>query len=257
MEYRVKLEVFEGPLDLLLHLINKAEVDIYDIPIAVITEQYMEYLWTMQELDLNLAGEFLVMATTLLSIKAKMLLPHRRQGGEREKVEEEIDPREVLVARLLEYKAFKEAAASLRKMEDRQSLFISRPVEAQSQGWQWVTEKTLGSVSLWELIAAMRQVMGRRKPEPSRARELPRQEITVNHQIEVLWERLGRQPSLSFKAFLRDFPDRSHMVVSFLAILELARLQKIMLVQKVPFGDILIMSLVSPSMQAMPDRDTA
>jgi segregation and condensation protein A len=126
MSYNFKLQVFEGPLDLLLHLIQKQEIDIYDIPVAEITDQYLSHLWAMEQLDLEVTSEFLVMAATLLSIKAKMLLP--KPPLQDENAEETIDPREELVLRLLEYKRYKEAAEKFRQMEKEQSRVLFSPI---------------------------------------------------------------------------------------------------------------------------------
>jgi segregation and condensation protein A len=235
----VKLEVFEGPLDLLLHLIKKNEIDIYDIPIAVITGQYLEYLEMMKDLNLDIAGEFLLMAATLLHIKSKMLLPptEEEEGGEGEEGQE--DPRAELVRRLLEYQKFKEAASDLS-----QGLLLDREVFARhffgEEIFKEAEEGLLGEVSLFDLVEAIKKVLQGAPPEEF-------QEISVDHlsikdRIQEVMENLWTKENLSFdELFSREAP-RREIILTFLAILELLRLRMIRIYQPAPYGAIRIFS---------------
>lgn len=164
--YLVKLEAFEGPLDLLLHLIHRLEIDIYDIPVSEITEQYMEYIHTMQELELDVASEYLVMAATLLSIKSKMLLPRQEEEWSDEEIieEEQSDPRDELVTRLIEYKKYKEAAVKLKELESERALVYTKPPSDLSE---YLEEKEpilqKGNVTVYDMIAAFQKMLKRKK----------------------------------------------------------------------------------------------
>lgn len=232
MPYKVKLEVFEGPLDLLLYLIKKEEINIYDIPIAKITEQYLEYLNLMQLLDLKLAGEFLVMASTLLQIKSKMLLPPE----EREPIEEEEqeDPRAELVRRLLEYKKFKEAAARLEELEKEQARIFHRRVSPDSAA----EEEGYFEASLFDLISAFSKIL---KTVPKKKfLEIIRDEFTVEKKIHDLLHLLVVKPVIYFSRVLENAKGKTEVIVTFLAILELIRLKEIVVRQRHPFGEIQI-----------------
>ncbi len=230
--YAVKLPVFEGPLDLLLHLIRLNEVDVTDIPIARIAEQYLEHLELLHELDLDLAGEYLLMAATLAWIKSRLLLPP--EPGEED--EEGLDPRAELVARLLEYQRFKEAAAELGELP-RLGRDVFRPnlpgVEPRPDAEREIT------VGLFELLSAMRRVL-----EQSRARgathEVEVEEVTVLERMRVVMDALERTETLEFLELFQDargeVASRSLVVATFLAILELARLGAIRIYQGVGAG---------------------
>ena len=230
MTYKVKLDVFEGPLDLLLYLIKKEEVDIYNIPIAKITDQYLEYMELMQLLDLNIAGEFLVMAATLMHIKSKMLLPPE----ETETVEEEIDPRAELVHRLLEYKKFKEAAGELSAMEAHQKHVFSRVGPGFDESM--LPQDEMFEASLFDLITAFTKVL----------KEIPRDmfhqvikdEFTVSEKIHDILHMLVDKPFLSFIALLKGAKNRMEIITIFLATLELIRLKEISIRQTAAFEDI-------------------
>ena len=213
MEYRVRLEMFEGPLDLLLYLIQVNEIDIYDIPIARITEEYLRCLATMQELDLEVAGEFLVIAATLIHIKSRMLIPPEELQGE-EPPEE--DPRKELVERLLEYKRFKGTAMTLEELESRQQLLYARPVDPSTA----VGEERL-EVSLSELLRAFATVM-QRMPEAG-ALEMTPDAITVAERMVALLDRLSLESPLPFVALFDESATRSVLITTFLALLELLR----------------------------------
>ena len=228
MSYKVRLDVFEGPLDLLLYLINKEELNICDIPIARITEQYAEYLGLMQLLDLEVAGEFLVMAATLMHIKSKMLLPPDPNVEE-----EEPDPRAELVRRLLEYKAFKEAAAGLREREEKRGrLFPRFGVEPELVG----DDSPFAEVSLFDMIAAFSRVL---KNFPAdTAHEVARDEFTVADKVHELFHLLVKKPVIRFSELFRTAKNRFEVITIFLAVLELIRLREVAVTQDSHFGEI-------------------
>lgn len=230
--YTVRLEMFEGPLDLLLHLIRKNEISITDIPIALITEQYVDYLKLMKELNLDGAGEYLLMAATLLHIKSKMLLPtspeEEEEGGE--------DPRAELVRRLLEYQTYKEAATELerRPLLDRDVFIRTVPLETEEPEQE---EKI--DVNLFELLEAFRRVLERAKPEIFH--EVMLDQITVEEKIQDILSLLQRENRSV--AFYRLFPEqapRKVIVVTLLAILELVKMKLVRVFQMAPFETIRI-----------------
>ncbi len=230
MAYQVKLPVFEGPLDLLLHLIRVNEVDIYDIPIARITDEYFQYLTMLQELDLEVAGEFLVMAATLVYIKSRMLLP-AESTVEPAAVDE--DPRAPLVDMLLEYQRFRAAAETLADREDRQRQFFFRssPLELPPAG------ETL-EVGLFDLLTAFRKVMARAKDEPL-LELLPRPVTTAERMVAIL-DRLANEGSLTFMSLFPADADRGVVIVTFLALLELLRQGAVRVHQAVACGEIVV-----------------
>jgi len=239
MKYQIKLETFEGPLDLLFHLIEKNEVDIYDIPMAEITRQYLDYLSAMQSLDLEIASEFLVMAATLLSIKAKMLLPKPPQVAE-ENGEEEKDPRDELVARLLEYKKYKLIAEYLRQQEETQSKIFFRPNEEEFFLALFADQNPLEGVCIDDLKAALMQVLSK-KSDVEPIKVIPREEITIKQKMHEIEGVLQKNPQgISFFALFSNAVSKMEVVVQFLALLELMRLQVIKVSQASPHGDILI-----------------
>ncbi len=228
MSYKVKLEVFEGPLDLLLYLIKKNELDIYDIPIADITEQYLEYLELMRMLDLNIAGEFLVMAATLIHIKSKMLLPPE----ENEILpEEEEDPREELVRRLLEYKRFKEVAGVLQDLEGQRKKMFTRSTVADIE-----SEEKFFEASLFDLITALTRVL---KDVPKEVfQEIIKDEFTVEQKVHDLLHMLVEKPVIYLTELFKKAKSKLEIIATFLAVLELIRLKEIIVAQKKSFDDI-------------------
>ncbi len=231
MTYKVKLDVFEGPLDLLLYLIKKEEADIFDIPIAKVTEQYLQYLEYMKLLDLNIAGEFIVMAATLMHIKSRMLLPPEEQPPEEA---EEEDPRTELMRRLIEYKKFKEAAGQLSDMERRRSLVFPRSVdEAQyvDQG-----EGPYFEASIFDLINAFSTILKSISREAFL--EVVKDEFTVEEKIHELFHLLAEKPVINFNDIFAKARSKVELVAIFLALLELIRLKEVLVRQKQLFGDI-------------------
>jgi segregation and condensation protein A len=231
MTANVQLEFFEGPLDLLLHLIKKSEVSITDIPIAAITEQYLATMELMQTLSLDVAGEFLVMAATLIHIKSRMLLPPDESDLEEN---EEGDPRDELVRRLLEYQRFKEAAGELERRD-----ILKRDVFVRSPGAPAETE-TVGfeSVSLFDLISALRTVLDR-LPKDS-AHEVVLETFSVREKMSQLLEDLHRRGKIVFQDLFQGASSRLEVVVTFLAMLELVKIRAVKIWQEDSEGPIVI-----------------
>jgi len=248
--YQIKLAVFEGPFDLLFHLIEKNEVDIYDIPIAGITEQYLEYLATMQMLDLELASEFLVMAATLLSIKARMLLPKPPVEADEEGEEFTRDPRDELVERLLEYKKFKQLAEFLKERETCQEKVYTRPNEEEMFVHLFSEENPLEGISLDNLMEALKEVL-ERAAEEELAGEITRDEVTIRDKMKEIMHRLFFQPKgIAFRDMFRQRATRVEVVVTFLALLELIKLGKARVHQSKSFGEIMIYSRLEKAAEA-------
>src|SRR5215218_9365016 len=212
--YPVRLQNFEGPLDLLLHLIRKHEVNIYDIPIALITQQYLEYIDLMQEMNLDVAGEFLVMAATLIHIKSRELLPR----PDPTQVDPEEDPREALMRRLLEHQKFKAAAELLHERETLRSAQWTRPDGPIAQIAGEAPEPEL-EVDLFSLIAAFRTVVERAKARPKVY--LPSEQIPIEDRIEQLMAKLSETDAIGFEELFDDIQSRAGLIVTFLAMLEM------------------------------------
>jgi len=228
--YRVRLPLFEGPLDLLLFLIQKNQVDICDIPIAQITREYLEYLQLMRLFQLDLAAEFLVMASTLMSLKSQLLLP---QPVDPEDFLQE-DPRHELMEKLLEYRLFKAAAETLEAKEQEATLLYARSSE---QGLAENEEdQDLIEVSLYDLLAAFKEVV-ERETEPS-SHEIILEEITVKERISYILDILFHRKKIPFVELIQSKPSKMAMVVTFLAVLELIRDQLVSVKQRRPFGEI-------------------
>ncbi len=238
MTYQIKLEMFEGPLDLLLHLTREHQIDILDIPIAKITEEYLRYLALMQELDLDVAGEFLLMAATLIHIKSKMLLPPE-EGAEGEPVEEE-DPRAELVDRLLAYKKFKEAAQTLGLLEAEQAQLHRRGAPSID-----LTVEGPLAVSLLDLLRAFRDVL--RRADVPAPMEITPEELNVGQRIVLLLDRLASESPLEFSRLFEGSARRTEVIVTFLALLELLRRRLATARQAELMGPIMIYRSVEPA----------
>lgn len=232
-EYKVQLEVFEGPLDLLLYLIKKEELDIYDIPIERITNQYMQYVDLMRMLDLNIAGEFIVMAATLMMIKSRMLLPPEERP---ELEQEEEDPRWDLVRQLVEYKKFKDAALHLEGLEEGRVDVYGRGSDAAKLGPD--SGIALRDVSIFDLISAFNEALKKVKTEE--LKEIFAERFTVADKIDMLVTRLKTEDRISFSTLFQGVASRHEIVCTFLAILELMRLRQVVARQEGAFGEILI-----------------
>ena len=235
--YQVKLDVFEGPLDLLLYLVKRDEVDIYDIEIGRITRQYLEYLGAMESIDVEIGGEFIVMAANLLLIKSRTLLPVDLQGPSEEEGEDE-DPRWELIRQLIEYKKFKEAAGELRNREELAvKLFGRSPTAPPSDGGATLLA---GEVGALDLIAAFQRVLARIEKAKGAAREIEADRFTVSEKIEFVLRVLPESEPLRFEELFAGQHTRSEVVATFLALLELVRLRHVRVEQDGPFGDILL-----------------
>ena len=235
--YKVKLDVFEGPLDLLLYLVRKDEVDIYDIEIGRITRQYLEYLEAMESIDVEIGGEFIVMAANLLYIKSRTLLPVDLQGPVEEEGEEE-DPRWELIRQLIEYKKFKEAAGELRDREDLAvKLFGRSPSAPPPDGGATLLA---GEVGALDLIAAFQRVLARIEEKKGSAREIEADRFTVSEKIEFVLKVLPEKESLRFEELFAGQTTRGEVVATFLALLELVRLRHVRVEQSEAFGEIML-----------------
>lgn len=249
--YQVKLDSFEGPLDLLLHLIRKHEVDIYDIPIALITEQYLGYLGLMEEMDLDVAGEFLVMAATLIHIKSRTLLP--RPDPAQDDTEDE-DPREALVRRLLEHQKYKAAAGLLHDRETLRGAQFGRPdlsvAEAAGDAYEPEFE-----VDLFSLMAAFRGVLARASTRPP-PMVLPPDEMSIDDRMHQLLARLSETEACGFEDLFTDGDgSRPFLIVTFLALLEMIRLKTIRVFQAGSFGAIRVYKRTRPADATRPLDD--
>jgi len=233
-EYKVKFEVFEGPLDLLLYLIKKQEVDIYEVNLTQLATQFIEYIDTMRMLDLDIAGEFLVMAATLMYIKSRELLPaHQQIEAEGEEPGE--DPRWELIRQLVEYKKFKDAAAQLQALEQQQeSIFPRRPGKPEFDATPVVPRP---DVSIFDLLAAVNAVLQRFNRQADE-REIFEDRWTVSEKIEQVMSLITQRPVLRFSELFESASSRSEVVCTFLALLELIRLKQLVCSQPEAFGEI-------------------
>jgi segregation and condensation protein A len=231
MEYQVDLDVFRGPLDLLLYLVKREEVDIRDIPIARIAQQFNDYLAVLRLIDVELAGEFLVMAATLLEIKSKMLLPRAEENAAAED-----DPRLELVRQLLEYKQFKDAATLLEAQAERQSTRLARQ-PAPREGTD-PAQQPLRAVELWDLVSAFGRLM--RETLSLQPQQIVVDQTPLHVYMEQILQRLQNEPSLPFAALFTPPHNRGRLIGLFLAVLELIKSRRITAEQPESFGPILL-----------------
>ena len=230
--YSIKLDIFEGPLDLLLHLIKKNELDIYDIPIALITEQYLAYIELMKILNLEIAGEFISLAATLMYIKSKTMLP----CSESEDYAQEEDPRAELRDRLLEYQKYKELALHLESCAVTQQQIFSRQT-IQSERIQEQYNLPSLEVNLFDLLSAFKYVLDNTKEES--LQEIDREQISINEKISEIMEELHHQDGILFINLFKDYR-KLEVIITFLALLELIKLNMIRAIQRTIFSDIRI-----------------
>ena len=235
MDYQIRLESFEGPLDLLLHLIKKHEIDIMDIPIALITEQYLHYIEMMQILNLDLAGEYILMTATLMHIKSKMLLP---TPDDEESDEEEGDPREELVRRLLEYKKYKEAAHQLEGMDMLERENFLRGFVEEIEGEEPEEAEVFHEVTLFDLMSALQEVL--KEVRIFKAHEVHMERISVKEKMTIILDRLAKERHTTFQALFEGDSTKGEVVATFLALLELMRTRAIRAFQGENFGVIRI-----------------
>jgi segregation and condensation protein A len=248
--YPIRVANFEGPLDLLIHLIKKNEVNVYDIPITRITSQYLEYIELMQELNLDIAGEFLVMAATLIHIKSRMLLP--RPPADPDAPAEDEDPREALVRRLLEHQKFKVAAELLHERETWRTAQWPRSDAAVAGVAGEDVEPEL-DVSLFSLLAAFQGVLERAKHRPRVL--LPPEQVSIESRIEVLLTRLSETEACGFEELFGDVSGRGDLIVTFLALLEMIRLKLVRIFQSGSFGPIRVYKRARPADAPHPIKD--
>jgi len=255
VDYRIDLDVYSGPLDLLLYLIRREEVDIWDIPIARVTEQYVQYLAVLNTVNVNVAGEFIEMAATLLEIKSRMLLPREPADGD-EPLE---DPRNELVQQLLEYKRFKDAARSLESLADERAQRFGRgarmttlPEDLPAAEVQDI--ELLSGVSVWDLVSALQAVL--REIKLDLPRRVVYDETPIEEHCEALMAKLRERRSLMFSELFAEAKDRVTVIGLFLSLLELIRLKALKVEQTREFGQIHIVYVQEPAQPAQDSEGT-
>jgi segregation and condensation protein A len=253
-EYKVQFEVFEGPLDLLLYLIKKEEVDIYEVNLTKLASQFIEYVDLMRQFDLEVAGEFLVMASTLMYIKSRELLPKDQQVAVEEEDEGE-DPRFELIRQLVEYKKFKDAAAQLQTMEERQENIYPRvpgKIEFESEAAAAKPE-----VGIFELLNAVNSILKRFAAKEAGTREIYEDKWTVSEKIEFVRNLITERGSVKFSQLFESAANRAEIVCTFLALLELIRMKQLACLQPEPFAEIEISKAVAPAPQPAEETPAA
>jgi segregation and condensation protein A len=236
-DYKVKLEIFEGPLDLLLYLIKQDEIDIYEISLERITSQYLEYLQAFKELNIDIAGEFIVMAANLIYLKSRSLLPVDQQPPDEDAAE--TDPRWDLIRQLIEYKKFKEAAAQLQSLALEQERIFARAGTGAER--PFLAPLPLGEVGIFQLINALQTVIKRVEARED-LREIFGEHFTVSEKIDSILQRVSSGAALKFSELFAGIAGRIEIVVTFLALLELIRLKQVRVSQANPFDEIEIAS---------------
>jgi segregation and condensation protein A len=231
MEYQVDLDIFRGPLDLLLFLVKRSEVDILDIPIAKITEQYVHYLEVLQLIDVERVGDFLVMAATLMEIKSRMLLPRSETPAV-----DESDPRSELVRQLLQYKQFKDAAAILQQCADEQAMQLPRQQQHRASEPNDPAQQPIQQVELWDLVSAFGRLL--RETLALQPSQIVLDETPISVHMERILERLAREPRVSFADVFDPPHNRGRLIGLFMALLELIKANLISAEQGVPFAEI-------------------
>ena len=240
----VRLEAFEGPFDLLYHLIEKNQIDIYNIPIAQLTDQYLDFIHRAPEPSMESMSQFLVMASTLLEIKSKLLLPKPPSQPE----EEEEDPREALVAKLLEYKKYKEITQTLQKCEEESALMLYRKDQARPVPWEIpqapAIEEVLEGVTMEDIRKAFREVLRRREGKIDKVRSgfsrVRKDIFTIEEKMQTIQDLLAVYPKVSFSSIFQSDVTKLEVVVTFLALLELIKTKKALLEQSGLFGEIIV-----------------
>ncbi len=241
MEYKIKLDTFEGPMDLLLHLIDKAKINIYDIPINEITEQYLDYLAKMDEMDLEITSEFLIMAATLLEIKSKLLLPKPKKEANAKQMEiEELDPRMELVKSLVEYKKFKYASKKLRDYEEIQNKVYYKPREDLSV---FIDDDTdLMEMNLDELVTVFKKLILKNKNRGNLVTfaEIEREEYTIEKCTTKIKNKLKKNKKIKFYELFNNGASKNEIITIFLSLLELVKSKYVAIYQKKNFDEIYI-----------------
>ena len=238
--YKIMIDAFEGPMDLLLHLIDKAQIDIYDIPINHITEQFIQYIYHMEELNLDIASDFLVMAATLVEIKSKLLLPYEKQDSSLQLEMEELDPRAELVRRLVEYKKYKAVSEELRLFEDVQSKIYYKPREDLFNYDE--NEFELEGLDINLLLKSISKIIKKRSKSDRvlTINEIQRDEYTLEQCIKDIQNILKIELRLKFSNLIDENSTRKEIIVCFLSILELIRMKEIKVIQEEDFSDLII-----------------
>ena len=241
MTINIKLQNFEGPFDLLFHLIEKNEVDIYDIPIADITNQYLEYIYEMESLDLEVASEFIVMAATLLQIKSKMLLPKQKRDLDELAADDDEDPRAELVEKLIEYKKYKEVSNVLQKREDVYSKLFYKDAEIIDD----IEEKEIFlNITLDDIVAAFTDILDKHIKDNDEKNaleeQIEREEFTVDEKIDYIEDLVKYKEKIYFTDLFPSDCSKAEVIVSFLALLELIKDRKVKFYQSKTFSDIII-----------------
>lgn len=233
MNYEVKIDAFEGPLDLLLHLIKESKVDIWDIKIVDITDQYLNYIKSMESLNLNIASEYLVMASELMELKSRMLLPRYQEESE----EEEIDPREQLIHRLIEYQKYKEMTKNFKELEEVRHEFYTKAPESLKD---YVEEGTVinSDVTLDDLMKAFEKFLERKKLEKPLSTTVTKKEITVEERRNSIKNILKKKKKVDFFELFEEIT-KEYIVVTFLAVLEMAKKQELAIYQENNFDHII------------------
>ncbi|NMB08033.1 MAG: segregation/condensation protein A [Tissierellia bacterium] len=239
MEYKIVLESFEGPMDLLLHLIDSAEIDIYDIPINEITEQYLEHIKRMEQLDLEVTSEFLLMAATLLEIKSKMLLPNEKKSEEEQLGTEDTDPRLELVKSLIEYKKYKYASKELQNYEEVQKKVYYKPKEDITI---FQEEEEIEEMDLDKLVNALKDLLKKNKNAKISINidEIQKEEYTLDESMEKIKMELEEREKIKFSSLFDMDSSKKEIVITFLSILELIRIKYITIFQEDNFSEIII-----------------
>jgi len=237
----IKINTFEGPFDLLFHLIEKNQIDIYDIPIADLTEQYLDYIHKITENQLDLASEFLVMAATLLSIKSKMLLPSKPKQEVASELavaeDNDVDPRSELMHKLLKYKKFKEISILLRKKEEEQEFIFKRPPEDLSL--MWADEIPLSEITFEDLKLAFKSVMSKKKPE-EKVSKITKDPIPLSRKVMEIYRTLKQKSKIFFSKLYDKKTSKLEIITTFLAVLELVKMKRINAFQEKQFGEIVL-----------------
>ncbi len=244
--YKIKLPVFEGPFDLLLFLIRKNEIDIYDIPIAQITREYLEYIELMKMLDLEVAGEFIEMVATLILIKTRMLLPGQESG---EEVGEAEDPRLQLTLQLLEYKRFKESSTHLKNLETERRNYFPRKIHSSQKKVrisEQAEEEFTIDATLFDLLTAFKTALDN-MPKIT-VHQVKTVRVTIEDQVKYIFEKFEDNTHILFSELVKPMPEKIYLIVTFLAILDLMRLKMISVKQSAVFGEIRLVPLTELSM---------
>lgn len=235
MDYKFVINDFEGPLDLLLHLIKTSEVDIYDISIEKVTEQYLSFIKSMEEMNLNIASEYLVMAAELIEIKSKLLLPNKKELDEDEYEE---DPRENLINRLLEYKKYKDMIDTFKSLEEeRKDIFTKEPINLSE--YKEVKTENNGNITLDDLVNALNNFLKRKEDEKPIQTKITKKELSVTERTSQIRNILKKKKKVSFFD-LFEIKTREYVVVTFLSILEMAKFGEINIIQEDNFNNIII-----------------